>query len=73
MAYTCDGLTANVHFVIRFIDSLMFIITCNAGTKQRGGKKWKTEYRNAAFRSHHSMEIEESKATAKSWSMRSQS
>jgi hypothetical protein len=44
-----DKLTAYIHFVIRSVDSLKFILAWNSRTKRRGGKKWKTEYREAAF------------------------
>jgi hypothetical protein len=47
-----------IHFVIRSIDALKFILDWNAKSHERGGKKWKSDYRDRLFEEQMASEIE---------------
>lgn len=52
-----------MHFVLRSVDALKFAYEWNKKTSERGGKKWKGEYRQQLFEEYHATEIERIRTT----------
>jgi hypothetical protein len=52
-----DRVKSYVDFVLRSIKTLRFIIDWNNKTQIRGGKAWKTQYRDRYFEEHYAKEL----------------
>jgi hypothetical protein len=51
-------LLSYVFFVLRTIDALKFAFEWKKKLSERGGQKWKMEYRELIFQKHHEKELE---------------
>lgn len=43
--------------MLRTIDALKFVIEWKKKTLERGGREWKTDYRNSMFQKHHEADL----------------